>query len=160
MVASCRPPDRGGKDSQKSSSSGRDGAAPARLAIESRAPVMNCPHCQGEVEPNAESCFHCGQPLRAQTQALRKGSLIAERYEILSPLGKGGMGMVYKARDHQLDEFVAPKVLRPEVAADAEMTRRFRTEIRLARRVRHRNVCGIYEFGEAGGLNFIAMEYM
>jgi serine/threonine-protein kinase len=86
--------------------------------------------------------------------------MLAGRYEILAPLGKGGMGMVYKATDHELEETVAVKVLRPEVAAEAEMGRRFRTEIRLARKVRHRNVCGIYEFGEDAGMRFIAMEYI
>jgi eukaryotic-like serine/threonine-protein kinase len=121
---------------------------------------MNCPECQAEVEPSADSCFHCGHVLRAQTQALKKGSLIAGRYEVLAPLGKGGMGMVYKAKDHKLEETVAIKVLRPEVAADHDMERRFRTEIRLARRVRHRNVCGIHEYGEDGALRFIAMEYV
>ena len=70
--------------------------------------------------------------------------MVASRYEILTPLGKGGMGMVFKARDRVLDETVALKVLR--------------AEIKLARRVRHRNVCGIHEYGEDGSLRYIAME--
>jgi serine/threonine-protein kinase len=121
---------------------------------------MKCPGCDHEVEASADSCFNCGHSFRSQTTALKKGSLIAGRYEILAPLGKGGMGMVYKARDHKLEEVVAIKVLRHEVASDADMERRFRTEIKLARRVRHRNVCGIHEYGEDGGLRYIAMEYV
>jgi len=70
------------------------------------------------------------------------------------------MGMVYKARDHKLEETVAIKVLRSDVSSDPDMERRFRTEIRLARRVRHRNVCGIHEYGDEGGLRYIAMEYI
>ncbi|HET7292789.1 MAG TPA: protein kinase [Vicinamibacteria bacterium] len=121
---------------------------------------MKCPACQADVEDSADSCFHCGHVFRPQTQSLKKGSLIAGRYEVLAPLGKGGMGVVYKAKDHKLEETVAIKVLRPEVASDRDMERRFRTEIRLARRVRHRNVCGIHEYGEDGPLRYIAMEYV
>jgi eukaryotic-like serine/threonine-protein kinase len=51
-------------------------------------------------------------------------------------------------------------VLRSDIASDLDMERRFRTEIRLARKVRHRNVCGIHEYGEEGGLRYIAMEYI
>ncbi len=120
---------------------------------------MQCPQCQAVVTSSMERCFQCGHVLRVPTTLVR-GSVVAGRYEILASLGKGGMGMVYKARDHQLEETVAIKVLRPEVASDPEMERRFRTEIRLARKVRHRNVCGIYEFGDDAGLRYIAMEYV
>ena len=92
--------------------------------------------------------------------SIRPGSVIAGRYEILEPLGKGGMGMVYKAHDRVLDDTVAIKVLRSDVASAPEMARRFRSEIKLARKVRHRNVCGIHEYGEDGGLRFIAMEFI
>jgi serine/threonine-protein kinase len=121
---------------------------------------MKCPSCQNDVEDSADRCFHCGHVLRASTQFIRGSKLASGRYEILAPLGKGGMGMVYKAHDHELDETVAIKVLRTDVASDPDMIRRFRTEIRLARKVRHRNVCGIYEFGEDAGVRFIAMEYI
>jgi eukaryotic-like serine/threonine-protein kinase len=92
--------------------------------------------------------------------SIRPGSVIAGRYEILEPLGKGGMGMVYKAHDRVLDDTVAIKVLRSDVASEPEMARRFRSEIKLARKVRHRNVCGIHEYGEDGALRFIAMEFI
>ncbi len=121
--------------------------------------MLRCPECQAETTATMERCFQCGRALRGPTTLVR-GSLVAGRYEILAPLGQGGMGMVYKARDHQLEEVVAIKVLRPDVAADPEMERRFRTEIRLARKVRHRNVCGIYEYGDDAGLRYIAMEYV
>jgi serine/threonine-protein kinase len=88
------------------------------------------------------------------------GTVIASRYEIQATLGRGGMGMVFKAHDRVLDETVALKILRPDVTGSGEMERRFRSEIKLARKVRHRNVCGIHEYGEAGGLQYIAMEYI
>jgi serine/threonine-protein kinase len=89
---------------------------------------------------------------------LRPGTLFHGRYEILGQLGRGGMGMVYKARDRTLDEVVAIKVLRPDFAQDPKMAERFKTEIKLARRVRHKNVCTIHDYGEEKGLLYISME--
>ena len=116
--------------------------------------VIVCRACQSQNQETAETCFKCGQSLFVVTE----GALLAGRYEILQPLGKGGMGMVYKARDRELDEIVALKVLRPEIARAGDMARRFRSEIKIARKIRHRNVCGIHEFGQDGHLQFIAME--
>ncbi len=120
---------------------------------------MQCPECQSDVSDGADRCFHCGHTLRSSTTLIR-GSLIGGRYQVLALLGKGGMGMVYKARDNKLEETVAIKVLRPDLDAAHDLERRFRTEIRLARKVRHRNVCGIHEYGEDGGLRYIAMEFI
>jgi serine/threonine protein kinase len=117
---------------------------------------MICPSCKALNDDTAEACFTCGRALGALTQ----GSVIATRYEVLSPLGKGGMGMVYKAHDRMLDETVAIKVLRSEFANTAEMAQRFRHEIKLARKVSHRNVCRIHEYGEDGGVRYISMEYV
>jgi serine/threonine-protein kinase len=117
---------------------------------------MICPSCRAENDPSTEACFTCGRALAALTQ----GSIIAGRYEILSPLGRGGMGMVYKAHDRMLEETVAIKVLRSEFARTQEMAKRFRHEIKLARRVSHRNVCRIHENGEDGPLRYISMEYL
>jgi serine/threonine protein kinase len=86
------------------------------------------------------------------------GALVGSRYEIRERLGSGGMGTVYKAHDRVLDETVALKILRREIAGSPEMARRFRSEIKLARRVRHPNVCGIHEYGEEGDLRYISME--
>jgi serine/threonine protein kinase len=116
-----------------------------------------CPSCKAENDESAETCFTCGNTL---TAVVTRGTLIAHRYEILSPLGKGGMGVVYKAHDKVLDETVAIKVLRPDVARSPDMAKRFMAEIKLARRVRHRNVCGIHEYGDEGGLRYISMEYI
>jgi serine/threonine protein kinase len=120
---------------------------------------MRCPSCQSENDHEALSCFTCGAALGSAVQ-IRKGSVVGGRYEILEPLGKGGMGMVYKAHDRELDETVALKLLRQDIAADPEMQKRFRAEVKLARKVRHRNVCGIHEFGADGNLRYIAMEYI
>src|SRR5262245_3012584 len=116
---------------------------------------MKCPTCHSENEEQAETCFTCGHGLAA---VIKRGSVIASRYEMLNPLGKGGMGMVYKAHDRVLEEDIAIKVLRADVARSPDMARRFRSEIRLARKVTHRNVCRIHEYGEDGVVRYISME--
>jgi serine/threonine protein kinase len=115
---------------------------------------LNCPACGAPNETAGEHCFSCGKTLFALTE----GTIIAGRYELRQMLGRGGMGIVYRAFDRALEEEVALKILRPDVAATADLERRFRSEIKLARRVRHRNVCGIHEYGQDGPIHFIAME--
>ncbi len=115
---------------------------------------MHCPRCQTLNADAADVCVNCREPL----YLLGRGTVLAKRYEIVEPLGKGGMGVVYEARDLQLDETVALKVLRADVAKSPQSARRFTSEIKLARKVRHRNVCAIHEYHEHGSLRFIAME--
>src|SRR3970040_1362858 len=115
---------------------------------------MQCPACQSVVDEDAEACFQCGLAVFALTQ----GTVLAGRYEILKPLGRGGMGRVYEARDRVMEEHVALKVLRSEFMRDPEMSRRFVSEIKLARKIGHRNVCRIHEYGEDGDVRFIVME--
>jgi putative nucleotidyltransferase with HDIG domain len=70
------------------------------------------------------------------------------------------MGTVYKAYDRVLEETIALKVLRPEIARDAEIAWRFQAEVRLARKVTHRNVCRMYDYGQEGDIHFISMEFI
>ena len=114
----------------------------------------HCPSCFVQLEATPDVCPSCGHSFAVVV----KGSLISARYEVLRQLGRGGMGLVYLARDRMLDTDVAIKVLRSDLRAGIE--RRFRSEIRLARQVRHRNVCGIHEYGEDGPLHYIVMEYI
>ena len=93
-------------------------------------------------------------------QALVPGSVLGGRYEILELLGEGGMGAVYKARDRELDRVVALKVIRPELANQQEVLRRFKQELILARQVTHKNVIRIFDLGEAEGIKFISMDYI
>ncbi|HEY7923798.1 MAG TPA: protein kinase, partial [Vicinamibacteria bacterium] len=98
---------------------------------------------------------------QAKGAALQRGEVFGDRYEILGTLGKGGMGVVYRARDRQLDEVVALKLLRPEaLAADPTLIDRFKQEIKLARRITHRNVLRTHDFGEAGSVPYISMEFL
>ena len=85
---------------------------------------------------------------------------IAGRYEVLSLLGSGGMGTVYRARDVELDELVALKVLRRDLVDSPGMLARFRQEAKLARRVTHRNVARTFDIGEHEGEKFLTMEFV
>ena len=92
-------------------------------------------------------------------RSLTPGSLFAGRYAVEEVLGRGGMGVVYRAMDRQLGERVAIKVLRPELSAlDPTVLERFKQELRLARRITHRNVVRTYDLGETGGTFYITME--
>ena len=84
--------------------------------------------------------------------------LVGNRYEILGMLGSGGMGTVYRARDRELDEIVALKVLKKELASASGMLERFRREVKLARRVTHKNVARTFDIGEHDGDRFLTME--
>lgn len=81
-------------------------------------------------------------------------------YEIVAPVGAGGMGEVYRARDVRLDRIVAIKVLSPEVAADDLYRHRFEREARAASALSHPNIAQVYDVGEQDGTHFIAMEYV
>jgi serine/threonine-protein kinase len=85
---------------------------------------------------------------------------LSGRYELLGLIGVGGMGAVYRARDFELDEVVALKMLRKELVASEDMLARFRQEVKLARRVTHRNVARTYDIGEHAGEKFLTMEYI
>ena len=86
------------------------------------------------------------------------GQTLAGRYDILAVLGSGGMGSVYRARDRELDEMVALKVIRESLAGDPDMLERFRHEVKLARRVTHVNIARMFELGADAGLTFCTME--
>jgi len=88
------------------------------------------------------------------------GDMLGGRYEILQLLGEGGMGAVYKATDHELNRYVALKVIRPELASNPGILARFKQELLLAHQVTHRNVIRIYDLGEAEGVKFITMEFI
>jgi serine/threonine-protein kinase len=96
-----------------------------------------------------------------QALALQSGAVFAGRYEIHETIGKGGMGVVYRARDRQLDEEVALKLLRPDVIQDDPThLERFKQEIKLARRITHKNVLRTHDFGDADGTPYISMEFL
>jgi serine/threonine-protein kinase len=84
--------------------------------------------------------------------------ILAGRYELLSLLGKGGMGSVYRARDLELDEMVALKMVRRDMIETPGILERFRQEVRLARKVTHPNVARTFDIAEHEGTRFLTME--
>jgi serine/threonine protein kinase/tetratricopeptide (TPR) repeat protein len=101
---------------------------------------------------------------RGDTGPLTIGQAFGNRYHIIKLLGIGGMGAVYQAWDDELAVAVAIKVIRPDVMADphaaAEIERRFKRELLLARQVTHKNVVRIHDLGEIGGIKYITMPYV
>lgn len=135
---------------------------------------MKCSKCQFENVSDTRFCGNCAALLRpdqgapvSSTRTLRvpcgeivPGSTFAGRYRICDELGRGGMGRVYKALDGEISEAVALKVLSPDISLDDRMIERFRNELKLARRISHKNVCRIFDLGNCEGTYFITMEYI
>ena len=136
---------------------------------------MKCSRCGFDSPPETRFCGRCAAPLApdgasptltgtllAPIRELETGTTFARRYQVIEELGKGGMGRVYKVFDTEVREKLALKLLKPEIAADADTVERFRNELRLARTVSHRNVCRMHDLGreEGTGTYFITMEYV
>jgi serine/threonine protein kinase len=98
--------------------------------------------------------------IEAPKEELTTGSTFAGRYQIIEELGKGGMGRVYKAHDTKIKEKIALKLIKPEIAKDKKTIERFSNELRLARKIRHKNVCGMFDLGEEKGTHYITMEFI
>jgi tetratricopeptide (TPR) repeat protein len=132
---------------------------------------IKCPKCHHDNPLDSTYCQDCGTPLPQdrypQTKTfttpvneLTKGRTFARRYHIIEKLGRGGMGEVYKVKDTKLDEEVALKLIKPEIANDSRTIQRFRNELKLARKITHKNVCRMFDFHEEGKIPFITMEYV
>ncbi len=91
---------------------------------------------------------------------LTRGTLFAGRFEIIEELGKGGMGSVYRAEDTKIHEEVALKLIKPEISSDKKTIERFSNELKLARKIVHKNVVRMFELMENQGTHFITMEYV
>jgi eukaryotic-like serine/threonine-protein kinase len=92
--------------------------------------------------------------------ALHPGDRIADRFEILTSIGKGGMAEVFEAFDRKLGERVAIKIIAPEFTHDPLLLERFHQEVQIARRITHPNICRIHDLGEHRGLPYLSMELL
>ena len=111
-----------------------------------------------EARPLADDQPTLARPLAPTEPRFTPGTLLAGRYRVIYPLGRGGMGQVYRADDLKLGQAVALKFVRSDLPA--ETRQRLYTEVRLGRQVSHPNVCRLYDVVEVEGLTFIAMEYV
>jgi serine/threonine-protein kinase len=135
---------------------------------------MKCPECHAENADTSRFCADCGtklfqdseknssltETMETPVQKWKRGTVVAGRYEIIEELGRGGMGSVYRAEDKKIKEDVALKIIKPEIAANELTMERFHNELKLTRKIAHRNVCKMYDMGEDGGIHFITMEYV
>jgi hypothetical protein len=146
--------------------------------------MMRCPRCHKDLSGAKSVCPACGESLDdAATQVFETppsarishssasydsidnarfvpGTILAGRYRIVGLLGKGGMGEVYRADDLKLSQPVALKFLPDHLKNDGAALARFHREVRIARQVSHRNVCRVYDIGEAEGHLFLSMEFI
>ena len=135
---------------------------------------MKCPSCQFDNTEDSTFCRKCGTrlpfsadiqysqtiTLNAVQKILSKGSTFANRYQILAELGRGGMGIVYQAKDTKLKRTVALKFLPSELVRYPEAKERFAREAQAAAVLDHPNICTIYEVEEAEGMTYIVMAYI
>jgi serine/threonine-protein kinase len=152
--------------------------------------MVKCSRCSADNPGDSLFCARCGASLTARSPASEipteasiaaslaarrpstltsdsseegrfvPGTLLGDRYRIISLLGAGGMGEVYRATDLKLGQAVALKFLPEEMARDPKALGRFHNEIRIARQVAHPNVCRVYDLGEAEGHPYLSMEYV
>jgi len=134
---------------------------------------VKCPNCGTDNTQDSEFCKKCGtqiikpeeQPIPTKTleapkEELTTGSTFAGRYHIIEELGRGGMGRVYKATDTKIKEKVALKLIKPEIASNKKTLERFSNELRIARKIVHKNVGRMYDINEEKGTHYITMEYV
>jgi len=135
---------------------------------------MECPRCHAENNEDSRFCSSCATPLgkpspeqasltmtlEAPIHVLKPGSLISGKFRILEEIGRGGMGVVYKAEDLKLKRCVALKFLPSHLMDSPELKERFLVEAQAAAALSHPNICVIHEVGESGECPYIAMEYV
>ena len=135
---------------------------------------MKCPKCNSDNPDTKQFCADCGTQLTpaeeisltrtkivdAPVEEINTGSTFAGRYQIIEELGKGGMGKVYKALDQKINEKIALKLIKPEIASDKKIIERFSNELKIARKIGHRNVGRMYHLSEDEGTHYITMEYV
>jgi serine/threonine protein kinase len=135
---------------------------------------MRCPQCHADNPSDSKFCRECAasltsrsgnqidltKTLEASADEFSPGSVFAHKYRIIEELGRGGMGRVYRAFDREVEECVALKLIKPEIAADKNTIRRFRNELKMARKISHKNVCRMFDLNREGETYFITMEYV
>lgn len=126
------------------------------------ATVSACPTCATEATEAARFCGSCGAILStsAPTDDPWLGRIVDRRYKVLSRLGAGGMGVVYRVEHLRLEKTAAMKVLSPEVARRDEMVQRFRLEARAVSKLNHPNIVQTFDFGQFDDSLYLIMEYV
>src|ERR1017187_8865088 len=124
------------------------------------APAGLCPHCLMALNLKSETVFTDDTPPAQPPLPPEQIAPHFPQLEILECLGRGGMGVVYKARQKTLNRLVALKLLAPERVRDAKFAGRFTREAQALAALNHPNIVTIYDFGQAGGFYFLLMEFV
>jgi serine/threonine protein kinase len=121
-----------------------------------------CAKCQFEDETGLKICPRDGSPMTSRGKDPLIGQLIADKYEILSMLGKGGMSVVYKAKHNMMSRMVAVKMLRPELVAVPQLLQRFKQESNAVSALRHPNIVTVFDYGllNSSGTPYLIMDYL
>ena len=120
-----------------------------------------CPECYAEFEDNLTQCPEDKTALATMDSDPLVGTQLADRYTILSIIGRGGMGVVYKARHEMMDRTVAIKMLHAHLVTDTEAMKRFHREAKVVSRVQHPHSITLYDFGVSGsGQPYIVMDFV
>ena len=136
--------------------------------------AIKCPTCHSDNPETSQFCAGCGtqlpppqghppvmtETIQTPVRELTTGSTFAGRYQVIEELGHGGMGRVYKVQDTKIGEKIALKLIRPEAGLDKKSLERFSNELKLARKIRHKNVCQMFDLGDDQGTRYITMEYV
>ena len=146
--------------------------------------MKNCPKCSTQLEADARFCSECGHqfeseprdlsammtvggletvqdttsPSDAPIKTLGPGTIFADRYEIESVIGRGGMGVVYKAADNLTNQTVALKLIRPERLTGSNAVDKLIAEGVTARDIRHPNIVAVYDVGQSDNQPFVSMD--
>jgi serine/threonine protein kinase/tetratricopeptide (TPR) repeat protein len=135
---------------------------------------IECPKCHSVNPDNSRFCNKCATPLppakdissiptgnrKTPVDEIIRGGIFAGRYEVIEKLGEGEMGIIYRVEDKKIKEEVALKIIRPEIAADRRTIERFSNELKIARKIVHKNIGRMYDLNEEEGTHFITMEYV
>jgi serine/threonine protein kinase/Flp pilus assembly protein TadD len=135
---------------------------------------MKCTKCNSENTDTQQFCGNCGaklpkrgefspsitKTLETPREELTTGSIFAGRYQIIDELGKGGMGKVYRVLDKKLNEEVALKLIKPEISFDKKTVERFSNELKISRKIVHKNIARMFDLNEENETHYITMEYV
>ena len=133
---------------------------------------IKCPKCDTDNPDKQSFCGDCGtrlissrgidvtETIEVLKEELTTGSTFAGRYQIIEELGKGGMGRVYRVLDKKLSEEIALKLIKPAIAKDKKTVERFSNELKIARKIGHKNVARMFDLNEEQGTHYITMEYV